>query len=195
MGRQLFAEAELGMNKGHALIARINRFFGTNWKATGQHFNRQSGNLTSANIFISCVDTVAARQEIAGIIRLAEKEKRNHRDKPFYWMDYGNGPSSGQVILSTVSPVEQPARTDFETVAGLPFITDEFSALLDSSEGKATGPSCSLAEALTRQDLFINTNLAAVGAHLLWNLFRKGYTHHRGVLVNLDTMVNRPIPV
>src|ERR1700748_3754425 len=33
LGRQLFTTAELGLYKSVALINRINRFFGTNWKA------------------------------------------------------------------------------------------------------------------------------------------------------------------
>src|SRR3984957_2125786 len=33
LGRQLFSASEAGMNKAVALINRINRFFGTNWKA------------------------------------------------------------------------------------------------------------------------------------------------------------------
>ena len=33
LGRQLFAASELGLNKAAVLINRINRFFGTDWKA------------------------------------------------------------------------------------------------------------------------------------------------------------------
>src|SRR5580704_12590954 len=33
LGRQLFAASEIGLNKAIALINRLNRFFGTNWKA------------------------------------------------------------------------------------------------------------------------------------------------------------------
>ena len=33
LGRQLFSACELGMYKSTALISRINRFFGTDWRA------------------------------------------------------------------------------------------------------------------------------------------------------------------
>ena len=33
IGRQLFSETELGMNKATAAVTRVNRFFGTAWKA------------------------------------------------------------------------------------------------------------------------------------------------------------------
>ena len=40
LGRQLFAECELGLSKSVALINRANRFFGTNWKAEAQRFEK-----------------------------------------------------------------------------------------------------------------------------------------------------------
>lgn len=36
IGRQLFSESELGLNKAVALVTRINRFFGFSWEAKGQ---------------------------------------------------------------------------------------------------------------------------------------------------------------
>jgi len=54
------------MKKPVALINRINRFFGTNWKAISSKFNMRVNTPEnhSATITISCVDTVAARFEI-----------------------------------------------------------------------------------------------------------------------------------
>lgn len=40
LGRQLFAESELGLYKSVALINRINRFFGTSWKADTVKFEK-----------------------------------------------------------------------------------------------------------------------------------------------------------
>ncbi len=58
-----------------------------------------------------------------------------------------------------------------------------------------SGPSCSLAEALHQQDLFVNSILAQHGIHLLWVMLRNGMTRHRGVFVNLETLIVNPIPV
>src|ERR1700759_800323 len=59
LGRQLFAESELGQYKAVALINRINRFFGTNWKAVPIKFNENNiGAMPDhgkASIYISCV--------------------------------------------------------------------------------------------------------------------------------------------
>lgn len=42
LGRQLFTTAELGQYKSVALMNRINRFFGTNWKAETTHYDKAS---------------------------------------------------------------------------------------------------------------------------------------------------------
>src|SRR5688572_19591634 len=58
IGRQLFSQSELGLYKSVALINRLNRFFGTNWKAVPMKYNPE--NITAvckeygANITISC---------------------------------------------------------------------------------------------------------------------------------------------
>lgn len=36
IGRQLFSEAETGLNKAVALVTRINWFFGYTWEAKGE---------------------------------------------------------------------------------------------------------------------------------------------------------------
>jgi len=58
---------------------------------------------------------------------------------------------------------------------------------------KNAGPSCSLAEAIEKQDLFINSTLANVGAKLLWKLFHKGMTDQAGIFLNMDTMKMNPV--
>jgi PRTRC genetic system ThiF family protein len=197
-GRQRFAECEIGLNKSVALINRANRWAGTNWKAETEKFQRNSiGKLpehASATIFISCVDTVKARFEIADMLKTLSSEKfyRNHAK---YWMDFGNGKFSGQVTLSTIGEIRQPNSEKYETVSQLPFVTEEFGDLLRQSETDDDTPSCSLAEALEKQDLFINGTLAQMGCSLLWNLFRDGMTENRGFFMNLKDFRSLPIKV
>lgn len=118
--------------------------------------------------------------------------KKYYADVPRYWMDFGNGRDTGQVILATVGAIKQPASAKFEPIGSLPFITDEFGGLLQQSE-TADEPSCSLAEALEKQDLFINSTLAHAGCSLLWQLFRKGYTTERGLFLNLAALRAMPL--
>ena len=198
LGRQLFAGCELGLYKSIALINRINRFFGTNWKAESIRFERDSlGQLpeyAQASIFISCVDSVPARFEIAEILKQLNAS-RLYRNTPKYWMDFGNSQHIGQVILSTIGSIRQPKSEKFEAVTSLPFFTEEFGELLKRSEDTDDTPSCSLAEALDRQDLYINSALAQMRCSLLWGLFRNGLTENKGFFLNLDNFVSQPIKV
>ena len=197
LGRQLFAECELGLYKSLALINRINRFFGTNWKAETQKFQKDDlGKLQSnmkSEIYISCVDSVKSRFDIAEILNGLKIDKGYYRNQCKYWMDFGNSQFTGQVLLSTIGNIKQPNSEKYETVENLPFITEEFGELLKTSETEDDTPSCSLAEALEKQDLFINSTLAQMGSSLLWNLFRNGLTESRGFFLNLKNFQSQPI--
>ncbi|MBF4491523.1 PRTRC system ThiF family protein [Flavobacterium sp. MR2016-29] len=198
LGRQRFAQSEVGLYKSVALINRANRFMGTAWKAETvkfekDNFGKQPKN-TQGSIYISCTDSARSRFEIAEILNLLSN-RRHHRDMPKYWMDFGNSNSTGQVLLSTVGEIPQPNSEKFETVESLPFVTEEFAELLKESETADDTPSCSVAEALEKQDLYINSALAQMGCSLLWNLFRQGMTANRGFFLNLKDFRTMPIPV
>lgn len=198
LGRQRFAESETGLYKSVALINRANRWAGTNWKAETEKF--RTGKLNrlpchaAASIFISCVDTVEARFGIADILQRLTNSN-NYLNRPHYWMDFGNSQYTGQVILSTVGNISQPRSEKYEAVANLPFITEEFGGLLRQSEETDNTPSCSLAEALEKQDLYINGSLVQMGCSLLWNLFRNGMTQYRGFFHNLKDFNTKPLKV
>ncbi|PLK44869.1 PRTRC system ThiF family protein [Emticicia sp. TH156] len=198
LGRQRFAACETGLYKSVALINRVNRWSGTNWKAETVKFGKDSsGRLPAyarASIYISCVDNVTARFEIAAILRTLSKGSA-YRNEPKYWLDFGNSRYTGQVILSTIGNIRQPESEQYETVENLPFVTDEFGDLLQASETTDNTPSCSLAEALEKQDLYINAALVQMGCSLLWNLFRNGLTLYRGFFLNLKDFRSQPLPV
>lgn len=197
LGRQRFAQSEVGLYKSVALINRANRFSGTDWKAETVKFEKDSfGKLphnAKASIYITCTDSARSRFEIAEILK--NSSSRHHRDDTKYWMDFGNSQYTGQVILSTIGEIPQPKSEKFETVERLPLVTEEFGELLQESETKDDTPSCSLAEALEKQDLFINSALAQMGCSLLWNLFREGMTANRGFFLNLKDFRSQPISV
>lgn len=198
LGRQRFAECETGLYKSVALINRANRFSGTNWKAEIIKFEKNGlGRLpeyAQATIYITCVDNVKARFGVAEILKELSN-RRHHRNEPKYWLDFGNSQHTGQVLLSTIGAIKQPNSEKYETVACLPMVTDEFGELLKQSEQQDNTPSCSLAEALEKQDLFINASLTQMGCSLLWSLFRKGMTPYRGFFHNLKDFTTHPIKV
>jgi PRTRC genetic system ThiF family protein len=199
LGRQLFTTAELGLYKAVALVNRINLFFGTNWKAITERYNRDTlladPDLGMAEFTISCVDTVSARFEIAELLMEITKKISYARSKPLYWLDFGNSRDTGQVVLATLTAINQPQSKKFEVVGSLPLVTAEFGELLKQSETTDDTPSCSLADALGRQDLFINSALANLGASLLWQMFREGMLFNRGFFLNLKEFRTTPIKV
>ncbi len=198
LGRQRFAECEVGLYKSVAIINRINRWAGTNWKAEARKFEKDSKERlpenAGASIYISCVDSVQARFEIADILNGLTGGKA-YSNRPRYWLDFGNSQHTGQAILSTIGTIQQPKSEKYETVASLPMVTDEFGELLKQSELEDDTPSCSLAEALEKQDLFINSSLVQMGCSLLWGLFRNGLTPYRGFFHNLKDFRTHPIKV
>ncbi|EFK36060.1 MULTISPECIES: PRTRC system ThiF family protein [Chryseobacterium] len=199
IGRQRFAESERNLYKSQAIINRLNRWAGTNWKAETRKFERnadgQIPDYASASIYVTCTDTVASRIEINKILQKLTKDYSYHRDKAKYWLDLGNTKFSGQGILSTIGNIDQPTSKKFKTFENLPSIIEEYGTAMQISEQQDDTPSCSLAESLEKQDLFINSTIAHLGASLLWNLLKDGMTENRGFFLNLKNFKSQPITV
>lgn len=183
VGRQLFYTADVGLNKALVLTTRVNAVFGTAWEAVPKRFEksllRHSAHL--CNIVVGCVDTKASRAAIAEVCRAMSVE---------YWLDIGNGSSDGQVVLG--EPLFHN-RPDWHM--RLPTVVELFPELLTDLEEDDDTPSCSLAEALEKQELFINAAAAVHAMELLWQLFRYGQIEHSVLFVNLKTGWVNPLPV
>ncbi len=194
IGRQLFGGADLGLNKGVCLVTRINRFFGCDWRAEPRPYPTDVKNGDLHNITITCTDNAASRIELWENLKKYRNTKHTDHATPLYWMDFGNSPASGQVILGNVRKhIKQPRSEKFKAVETLLNVTELFD--LSTVKDEDSGPSCSLAEALEKQDLFINSTLAQLGCGLIWKLFRNGNIEHHGLYLNLDTMKVNPIAV
>ena len=109
----------------------------------------------------------------------------NNQATMFYWMDIGNSLHSGQVLLGTVSP----GQATPSSVKELPVWTQEYKGVKDKKEE----PSCSLAESLGRQDLFINKIMATYATDMLWQLLKNYRISYRGIYVNLESMRTQPV--
>lgn len=98
IGRQLFSEAETGLNKAVALVTRINRFFGYTWEAKGKSFpSRRKHDDDSpglANIIITCTDNIRSRLDLWRLLKHHRKNTHNDEKTPIYWMDFGNAPDN-----------------------------------------------------------------------------------------------------
>jgi len=188
IGRQLFYSADKGQFKATVLVNRLNLAYtgkGIQWEAVPEKFPSQNHPHYRPDIVISCVDTRTARREIAKAV--------SELSVPL-WLDCGNGNSDGQVILGEPkgkyeSPKQRPMR--------LPTVVDLYPDLLDESiQEDDDTPTCSLAEALERQDLFINRTISTFASEILWTLFRKGGIDHHGAFINLSNGPRvTPLPV
>ncbi len=181
VGRQMFYPSDVGQSKANVLIHRINTAMGTSWSSSPTRVTK-STSLRQIDLVIGCVDTRAARAAI-----LAAGESSGVR----YWLDLGNRQHDGQVILGEF----KNSRLDKERVR-LPTVADLFPETCDpTQEGEDTGPSCSLAEALEKQSLFVNRGMALYALNLLFELFRYGGLSHHGVFVNLKTARTSPLAI
>jgi PRTRC genetic system ThiF family protein len=123
------------------------------------------------------VDTRKARADI-----YREFGKRSH----CVWIDCGNTATTGQVVLG--------ARFGGRTVA--PCVADLFPEIVDAkADDHDTQPSCSVAEALARQDLMTNRFMADAANNLLWRMLRYGEMEHHGVFVDVPSGRSTPMPV
>jgi PRTRC genetic system ThiF family protein len=116
-------------------------FWGLNWQGVQARIE-QHENGTQVDILIGCVDTRKARRATNRWVL---------RCRVLYWLDLCNNAVSGQFVLGQPKNSANRKKKDrLLTVAKLyPEIV--------SSEGKEDDhPSCSAAEALTRQEPLIN---------------------------------------
>ena len=208
VGRQLFSPSDVGCYKAEVLVNRINCYFGLAWEAYPVKY---APNSKSVNILIGCVDSAAARRELV-------------RTSFDYWLDLGNQEKKGQVILgqkfeydfkaklrggahyqdydedehgrTAVDPVVKKANARDQALARrLPNVMEYFYELMDPNIKEDDAPSCSLVEALGRQDLFINQTVATFALQLLWQFIRQGGLDIQGYFINLETGHARPLPI
>ena len=152
LGRQLFAQADVGKNKAAVLVTRVNAWFGTRWIAVPHKYERaQEGDL---EILISCVDTASARVAIG---------KAASGQEATYWMDLGNRAADGQVVLGI--PAWNKLHESY--VYRLPTVLELFPELAAGDVKSDDAPSCSLAQALERQELFVNQAVVTSALQLL----------------------------
>lgn len=176
--RQPFSWSDVGQNKATVLINRINLFWGTKWNAQPVCFDEatlRSNHDRNPDLLIGCVDTRAGRAVI-------ERSVCRKSSYVTYWLDLGNNASSGQYVLGQpLNGRNLRKRERLRTVAEL------YPEIADAAAGEDPLPSCSAAEALERQEPFINQTLAASALAMLARLFRYGRLFHHGGFFSAST--------
>jgi len=189
VGRQLFSESDIGQYKSNVIVSRVNRFYGFNWKSGTERMNY----VPPCNIVITCVDNVKTRRMIRDLKYKKHNKNCENYQRYMYWMDFGNSKDYGQYILSTFGSINQP---DCNTPGDshhytLPNVFDLYGRMKEVPNE----PSCSMAESLSEQDLFINLQLASAGINLLWKLLKEHQISYHGQFINSGTGDFRPIKI
>lgn len=181
IGRQRFSASDVGQNKAHVLVHRYNLFFGLNWAANDRYLDASRiGEIDNRyDLLVTCVDRASVRAEIG---RLARRDIRND----ILWLDFGNGSTRAQVVLGHLGRKTTPTPA-----LRLPNVFDLYPELVAVDDG--TEPSCSLAEALRSQDLFVNRFVADAGLGILWRLFRDGRLDYHGAFLDVACATCRPL--
>ena len=167
IGRQLYTEHDIGTLKCTALAQRINAGYGLSWESSSTDIG------TDLNLV--CVDSRKARANI-----YSQCEDRYEGYTPPYFLDFGNTNNTGQVVFGGGKDIPIPSK--------------QYPELVDTSIKETNQPSCSLAEALESQELYVNQFVASFGLQILWQIFRRGRINQRGFFINLDGC-SIPIPV
>ena len=169
-GRQSFYSCDLGKNKAQVLADRHRLCFpGFAVEGVSEKYKSSGRYFSDHSILISCVDSRSSRREIFTI-----------RPKNVYHLDCGNGANFGQVILGNGKDLPWPEKVLPDLIAEGP---------------EDDTPSCSMAEALEKQDLFVNDFACRITGSILWDLFRHGGTDIRGAFYSLDPLTVNPLKI
>jgi PRTRC genetic system ThiF family protein len=185
IGRQAFYPGDVGCHKAVALVNRANMALGDlRWDSVVAAIDADA-NLQDVDIVIGALDNRAGR---LGVLRALE----NCRSGCRYWLDTGNRASDGQAVLGEVLS----RRGGRPSPMRLPHVGELYPELIDpAAEDPDQGPSCSLAEALGKQSLFINPTVSDFAMNILWTLFTEGAIGVHGAFINLRRMAVTPLPV
>ena len=179
--RQPFCRTEIGFPKAVVLAHRLNLFWGLNWQGMQVTIQQLKKKGSEVDLLIGCVDTRKARRAI---------DKWALNSRVLYWLDLGNNACSGQFVLGQPKNAANRKRKK-----RLPTVAELYPEIVRIDKKDDDQPSCSAAEALTRQEPFINQNLAYQALGMLTQLLRHGSLSYQGGFCNLTSGQLVPIPI
>ncbi|MEY2161331.1 PRTRC system ThiF family protein [Rhodanobacter sp. FW106-PBR-LB-2-11] len=176
-GRQMTTQGDAGFNKAIMVVGRVNNFFGLDWRAVPEALDPVRRGI-GADLIVGCVDSGKFRYQLGQSCRGVRTDA--------LWCDFGNGSDRGQIVLGHLGTPSRGQR--------LPNVYDLYGQELLAGDDDDL-PSCSLAEALTRQKWAINQNMATAGATLLSTLLFDGGLDAHGALVRLNPLTVSPLMI
>tara|TARA_B110000858_G_C17800109_1_gene474768 strand:+ start:2174 stop:2905 length:732 start_codon:yes stop_codon:yes gene_type:complete len=174
--RQLYNDNEIGESKAMTIVSNINRNYGFDWNAYEKKYDVKK--IKETHIIILCPDNMKTRQDVYNNI----SNKVNYGEG-VYIIDFGNSYDYGQVYVSYI-----PGNSFKKDKVQYGFPKNYLETKEDENE-----PSCSIAEAISKQKLFMNPLLASHGLNLLDELLTKEQMIYKGIYVSLETLSSKSI--
>lgn len=112
--RSNFCAAEIGRFKAQTLAERLAFAWGLEVAHVNEsfdaeeHFKKDRGGHQQIRVLVGCVDNHLARREIHRALR--ESERYNSDAPDTWWIDGGNGKSSGQVLIGSATGKPTPEK-------------------------------------------------------------------------------------
>lgn len=203
--RSNFCVAEVGRFKAQTLAERISLAWGieTNFSCEKfdpeKHLKPSSNDYRSLTVIVGCVDNHPARRDIH---RAVDQFRCNATsDAPsIWWMDGGNGKSSGQVLLGSDSKRRKPDQhfAGISICRSLPAPSLVHPDLLEPEKPRAKseisdGLSCPDRIRLGEQSLNINQRVAVEMAEMLTAMFLSRSLKRFATYFDLETGTSRSL--
>jgi len=193
--RQHFYEGDVGKFKSQAMAERLARQFGRSigysvypyfHDLVGEHYGAGLMARMSQGIIIGCVDNPAARRSIAESFDIYN-----------WWIDAGNGYSSGQVLIGNVHDsvhLEGGFSEETHEVYRLPLPTVQLPSLLAPPTSPVDTPrDCAEEVAAEEQSPVINQAMATLVLEFVHRLLTESLTW-MGAYINLEAGTLQTIP-
>jgi len=179
--RQLYNDNEIGESKAMTIVSNINRNYGFDWNAFEEKYDVKK--IKDTQVIILCPDNMIVRRKVYDYISHKIKGQLINHGEGVYIIDFGNSYDYGQVYVSYI-----PGKNVKKDIPQYGFPKNYLETKEDLNE-----PSCSIAEAISKQKLFMNPLLASHGLNLLDELLTKEQMTHKGIYVSLETLTSKSI--
>jgi len=195
VGRQMFAAADVGLNKAEVLAQRFNYALGlgitsmskpflADWFKRDRHTYHQSAEM----LVCGAVDNHNARTELAKM--------------DCTWIDTGNHFASGQVICGNTSNAEDirkviggTVQRNEKTLRLCPNAALVFPDLLKPEEKPQPQLSCADLVAIGDQHLLVNDAVAMVAAQYVFKLLNRQPITTFKTFIDIETLSMRSVPI
>jgi len=195
--RSNFCFAEVGRFKAQALAERITAAWGIETSFSCEEFDAEkhlqssNGDYRNLTIIVGCVDNYLARREI----HRALDEFRGYGDQSrIWWIDGGNGRSSGQVLFGSTTKQLKPEQyfTGTSICRELPAPSLQHPELLEPEPmTRAKDLSCPERIRLGEQGLNINQRVAVEMAEMLSSMLLNRSLKRHAAYFDLDSGVTQ----